>query len=78
MRWVAALALCLVVCATARAEDWGVRRDPFDPTVVRRYKELLARDPHDDPALRQLLALYQRYRTAQKLESELRATLETR
>jgi tetratricopeptide (TPR) repeat protein len=78
MRWVAALAVCLVVCSIARAEDWGVRRDPFDPTVVRRYKELLVRDPHDDSALRQLLALYQRYRTAQKLESEFRATLETR
>lgn len=75
MRWIAVVAVCLVMSATARA-DWGARRDPFDPTVVRRYKEILAREPHDEPGLRQLVALYQRYRTVAKLEAEYRAQLD--
>src|SRR5439155_380782 len=61
--------------ATARADDWGARRDPFDPLVVSRYKAILARDPHDDGALHRLLELYQRYRTVAKLEAEYRAQL---
>jgi tetratricopeptide (TPR) repeat protein len=75
MRWIAAVAVCLVMSATARA-DWGARRDPFDPTVVQRYKAILARDPHDEAILRQLVALYQRYRTVAKLEAEYRAQLD--
>ena len=62
MRWVAALALCLCFVAPARAQgDWGVRRSGFDAGVVRRYKAILARDPHDADALRQLVAMYRRY-----------------
>src|SRR5882724_8144664 len=75
MRWIAAVAVCLVMAASARAEDWGARRDPFDPVVVRRYKAILARDPHDDGALRHLVELYQRYRTIAKLEAEYRTQL---
>ena len=74
MRWVAVLAFCLAL-APGRAvaqPDWGVRRDPFDATVVRRYKELLARDPHDAGALRQLVAMYKRYRKVGTLEAEYR------
>ncbi len=73
MRWVAALAICLLF-TSARA-DWGARRDPFDPGVVSRYKAILARDPYDDGALRQLAALYKQYRTIAKLEAEYRAEL---
>lgn len=76
MRWIAAVAVCLAMMATARADDdWGARRDPFDPGVVQRYKANLARDPHHDGSLRQLIALYRRYRTVAKLEAEYRARL---
>ena len=75
MRWIAAVAVCLVMSATARA-DWGARRDPFDPAVVHRYKAILQREPHDEAILRQLVALYQRYRTVAKLEAEYRAQLD--
>ena len=80
MRWVAVLALCLaLVPARAVADnDWGVRRDPFDASVVRRYKALLARDPHDAAALRQLVAMYKRYRKVATLEAEYRAQIEAK
>jgi hypothetical protein len=76
MRWIAAVAVSLVA-AGARADDWSPRRDPFDPQVVRAYKDVLARDPYDDGALRHLVALYQRYRTLAALEAEYRARLDT-
>jgi tetratricopeptide (TPR) repeat protein len=44
--------------------------------VVRRYKEILARDPHDERILRGLVGLYQRYRTLATLEAEYRARLD--
>ena len=69
MRWLVVAALCLAVSARARAEDWGVKRDPFDAGVVRRYKAILARNPHDAGALRELVSLYGKYRTADKLET---------
>lgn len=75
MRWVALLMLCLV-CATVRADDWGVKRDPFDRVVIARYKAILARAPHD-PVLAQLTALYKGYRTVALLESEYRKQLDT-
>ena len=70
MRWFAAVVVCLLVAGTARADDWGARRDPFDPQIVRRYKQILATDPHNESALRHLVELYQRYRTVAKLEAE--------
>src|SRR5438093_11509376 len=75
MRWVAAVAICLLSVG-ARA-DWGPRRDPFDPRVVQRYMASLAKDPHDEGALRQLVALYKGYRTVAKLQDEYRAQLGT-
>jgi tetratricopeptide (TPR) repeat protein len=76
MRCVAVvLAFCLALSARANADDWGVRRDPFDAGVVRRYKAILARDPHDPGALRELVAMYKRYRTVDKLEGEYRVQL---
>ena len=74
MRWIAAVALCLLASARARA-DWGPRRDPFDPAVVSRYKAILAHDPHDEHALRRLVAMYRQYRTVAQLEAEYRAQL---
>lgn len=75
MRWVTVVALCLAMTAVARA-DWGARRNPFDPGVVRRYKVLLEKNPHDEPALRALVGMYKRYRTVDLLESEYRAVVE--
>jgi tetratricopeptide (TPR) repeat protein len=75
MRWLVALALGLVMSSSAWAQDWGARRDPFDPGVARRYKAILARDPHDAGALRDLLAMYKQHRTAAKLEAEYREQL---
>jgi tetratricopeptide (TPR) repeat protein len=76
MRWLVAVALGLLMSASAWAEDWGARRDPFDPSVVARYKAILERDPHDEGALRQLIAMYKRHRTIAKLETEYRAQLD--
>jgi tetratricopeptide (TPR) repeat protein len=77
MRWVLVVALCLAATpTTTRADDWGAKRNPFDPGVVRRYKALLEKDPHDEAALRALVGMYKRYRTVAQLESEYRAILE--
>jgi tetratricopeptide (TPR) repeat protein len=76
MKWVLLL-LCLAcwpVCGSARADDWGVKRDPFDPVVIARYKAMLARDPYD-PGLQPLVAMYKGYRTVAKLETEYRDQL---
>src|SRR5690242_9524778 len=75
MRWIAAAVVCLVLAANARAQDWGAHRDPFDPAVVRRYEAILAKNPHDTSALRQLVELYRRFRTVAALEAEYRTHL---
>jgi tetratricopeptide (TPR) repeat protein len=78
MRLVAVMvAFCLAISAHAGADDWGVRRDPFDLGVVKRYKAILAKDPHDAGALRELVGMYKRYRTVDKLEGEYRVQLGT-
>lgn len=75
----AALAMLLVTAwvAPARGGDWEVQRDPFDAAVVGRYKAILARAPHDAAALAQLMSLYRRFRTVEKLADEYRAAPET-
>lgn len=75
MRWIALLSLCLA-WATARADDWQVKRDPFDPAVIRRYEAILARDPHDRFAFDRLVGMYRRYRTVDQLERAYRARLD--
>ena len=50
--------------------DWSVTRDPFDRQVVARYKRILARNPGDGRAFRQLLGLYKRHRSAGTLLRE--------
>jgi tetratricopeptide (TPR) repeat protein len=78
MRWVAALAVCLCLVAPAWAQgDWGATRAGFDATVVRRYKAILSRDPHDADALRQLVAIYGRYKSLDVLSGEYAAEGET-
>src|SRR5262249_50690992 len=67
VRWV--LVILLVGRASAQPADWSVRRDPFDPVVIARYKQLLARDPHGG-ALQRLKSLYTRYRSLDRLIAE--------
>lgn len=50
--------------------DWSVRRDPFDPAVVARYKAILAKNPADRAALRKLVGLYARHRSVELLIRE--------
>src|SRR5215468_5246269 len=63
----------LIAAPTARAQpvgDWGVKRDPFNPTDIARYKALLRANPHDAFALAKLLEMYRRYRTIDLLKDE--------
>src|SRR4029079_19109311 len=70
------LLLALVIAAAPvpalaqPAGDWGVTRDPFDKTVLARYKAILAKNPHDASALAKLLEMYRRYRTVDVLKDE--------
>lgn len=76
--------ICLCTCvalaepaiAFAQPSDWSVERDPFDASVIARYKALLARDPFDR-ALAQLATLYRKYRSVVQLERELAAVPES-
>ena len=76
LRYLLACALTLAPLATiapasaAPGDDWGVTRDPFDKTVIARYKAILARNPHDASALAKLLEMYKRYRTIDLLKEE--------
>ena len=75
---LAALALLVGSAGPAAAQpddDWGVKRDPFDKSVVARYKGILARDPHDGTALARLLDMYRRYRTVDQLVGEYEKAL---
>jgi len=71
-----ALALAPAAIATAQPADWGVTRDPFDKSVIARYKALLARNPHDASALAKLLEMYRRYRTVDLLKDEYQKQLD--
>ncbi|HRC59023.1 MAG TPA: tetratricopeptide repeat protein, partial [Kofleriaceae bacterium] len=74
--WLALVAAAFCPALTqAQPDDWQVRRDPFDKSVVARYKGILNRQPHDAGALAKLLELYRRYRTVDLLISEYQATL---
>jgi tetratricopeptide (TPR) repeat protein/HEAT repeat protein len=61
--------------AAQPGDDWGVHHDPFDRSVIARYKAILARHPHDAGALAKLLGLYRRYRTVALLEGEYQSVL---
>ena len=65
-----ALALAPAAIASAQPADWGVQRDPFDKTVIARYKAILAKNPHDAGALAKVLEMYRRYRTVDLLKDE--------
>ena len=60
----------------AQPDDWSVKRDPFDPAVVARYKAILARNPSDAGALAKLLALYRRFRSVDQLRAEYQKALD--
>jgi len=75
----AILALGLVAWFSPAAwaqDDWSVRRDPFDQGTVRRYKAILARNPHDASALSRLAQMYRRHRTIDKLIGEYQANVD--
>lgn len=72
---VLALALGGLVVPAWANPDWSVRRDPFDPAVIARYKAVLARDPHDPGARAKLVELYRRHRRVDLLVTEYRAAL---
>jgi tetratricopeptide (TPR) repeat protein len=73
---VALVLVLLTARALAQPADWSPHRDPFDPQVVARYKQILARDPHDVNALAKLQQLYRSFRTIDALESEYAAAPE--
>lgn len=60
----------------AHADDWDVKRDPFDQKVIGRYKAVLQSNPHDGGALAKLLELYRRYRTVDLLKGEYQKILD--
>ena len=62
--------------AHAQADDWGVRRDPFDLKVIAQHKRFLAANPHDASALANLLKLYRQYRTVELLRDEYQKLLD--
>lgn len=76
MRRLPALLFCAVASLSsatlghAQPADWGVKRDPFDKTVIARYKSILGKNPHDASALAKLLEMYRRYRTVEELKEE--------
>jgi tetratricopeptide (TPR) repeat protein/HEAT repeat protein len=70
--------LCLLTLAAtlaplprpAVAQDWDVKRDPFDRKVAARYKRILAQNPGDKDALAKLRGMYKRYRSVKQLIGE--------
>ncbi|HWU87667.1 MAG TPA: tetratricopeptide repeat protein, partial [Kofleriaceae bacterium] len=62
--------------AHAQADDWGVKRDPFDPKVIATHKRFLAGNPHDASALANLLRMYRQYRTVELLRDEYQKLLD--
>ncbi|MFT3699118.1 MAG: HEAT repeat domain-containing protein [Kofleriaceae bacterium] len=62
--------------AAAQPADWGAVRDPFDKNVIARYKQILAKNPHDASALAKLLEMYRRYRTVDLLKDEYQKELD--
>src|SRR5262245_25394359 len=81
LRLFLALALALAAGAAQPAlaqqgGDWGVTRDPFDKTVVARYKAILAKNPHDGTALAKLLDMYRRFKTVELLKDEYQKTID--
>jgi tetratricopeptide (TPR) repeat protein len=59
----------------AAQDDWDVRRDPFDKSLIARYKRILAKNPSDSGALSKLTRLYARYRSVAQLIKEYEAQL---
>src|SRR4051812_32285643 len=72
---LAALAAVAGVARSARADDWTARRDPFDRSVIARYKAILVHSPHDRLALSALVSLYKHQRSVDLLVREYEAAL---
>jgi tetratricopeptide (TPR) repeat protein len=73
---LALLAICVIATgASAQPADWGAKRNPFDAVTVSRYKAILVKNPHDEAALRELVSLYKRFRSLEKLQAEYKEKL---
>src|SRR5687768_1859082 len=72
LRLLVAVAILAVAVPNARAQDddWSVKRNPFDPRVIGRYKAILEKDPNDAVALKKLIGLYSRHSSLEKLVAE--------
>ena len=55
--------------------DWDVKRNPFDRSLINRYKARLRKDPNNKNALAKLTRMYKRYRSVQLLVSEFEKEL---
>jgi tetratricopeptide (TPR) repeat protein len=64
------IAILIALCGVARA-DWEVKRSPFDPQLVARYKKALEKNPEDATALHKLTELYKKYKSVDELAREL-------
>jgi tetratricopeptide (TPR) repeat protein len=62
----------------AAAQDWDVKRDPFDRQVVARYKRILAQSPGDRDALSKLRGLYKKHRSVGQLIGEYQKAVAAR
>lgn len=62
--------IVLVGCATAHADDWEVKRSPFDARTAEAWRAALRKDPDDAGAFRRWVEPYRRYRSVAQLERE--------
>src|SRR4051812_47219004 len=78
--WLGAGLTALLFTAPLRAQqvpggsddDWEVKRSPFAPQIIARYKAMLERNPHDGLALRKLLELSRQKGNVSALVDEYR------
>ena len=59
-----------VAYAAPPGDDWGVKRNPFDPRVIGRLKAILEKNPEDRGALSRLVSLYRRHSSVGRLVAE--------
>src|SRR5262249_53676431 len=62
----------------AQADDWGVKRNPFDPRLLGQWKAALEPRPDDDALLKKLWGLHARYSKPDKLIAEYEARFQAK
>ncbi len=78
MKRLGSILLCVLVfglvpAAETVAQDWQVKRDPFDKRLVARYKKRLAVNPFDKGSFSSLASLYRKHRSLAKMQKEFAA-----